>query len=233
MENRAPRRAYKGKTAIDYNLRRFSGAGGQYVNRRELDTVIQMLPDPSQAVLDVPTGTGRVSIELMKRGYQVTSLDLSPDMLEIVRRSSADAVRLILADAHSLPLVADSFDAIICLRYLHFYSPERRPQAECLIQELARIVKPGGTVIIDSNRWSPRHIRIGGKQLSSVFFHPDAEMAELLTLAGLHVIHQEAMFFVAPLFYRHLPNLGIKLLHKLETALPVNWRVRVFWQCRK
>jgi ubiquinone/menaquinone biosynthesis C-methylase UbiE len=233
VKNRAPRRSYKGKTAIDYNLRRFSGAGGQYVNRRELDTVIQMLPDTSQTVLDVPTGTGRVSIELMKRGYHVTSLDLSLDMLEIVRMSSPEAVRLILADAHSLPLVADSFDACICLRYLHFYNPERRPQAVRLIQELARIVRPGGAVIIDSNRWSPRHLGIGGKQLSSVYFHRDAEMAELLTLTGLRVIHQEAMFFVAPLLYRHLPNLGIKFLHKLEAALPVNWRVRVFWGCRK
>jgi SAM-dependent methyltransferase len=233
MKNRAPRRAYKGKTAIDYNLRRFSGVGGQYINRRELDTVIQMLPDTPQTVLDVPTGTGRVSIELMGRGYHVTSLDLSPDMLEIVRVSSSDTIGLIRADAHSLPIVAGSFDACVCLRYLHFYSPERRPQAERLIQELARIVRPGGTVIIDSNRWSPRHMKIGGKQLSSVYFHPDAEMAELLTLAGLHVTNREAMFFVAPLLYRHLPNLGIRFLHKLEAALPVNWRVRVFWQCRK
>jgi SAM-dependent methyltransferase len=169
----------------------------------------------------------------MNRGYHITSLDLSSDMLEIVRGSSSGAVRLIRADAHSLPLAADSFDACICLRYLHFYSPESRPQAERLIQELVRIVKPGGTVIIDSNRWSPRHIKIGRKQLSSVYFHPDAEMEKLLTLADLQVINREAMFFIAPLLYRHLPAFGIRFLQKLEAALPVNWRVRVFWQCRK
>lgn len=233
MKNKAPRRAYKGNTAIDYNLRRFSGAGGQYVNRRELDTVIQMLPDMPQTVLDVPTGTGRASIELKQRGYDVTSLDLSLDMLQIVRMSSPESVNLILADAHSLPFGADSFDACICLRYLHFYNPERRPQAAHFIQELARIVRPGGTVIIDSNRWSPRHLAIAGKQLSSVYYHGDAEMMELLTLAGLRVIHQEAMFFIAPLLYRYLPNLGIKFLHKLESTLPVKWRVRVFWRCCK
>ena len=233
MKNKAPRRAYKGKTAIDYNSRRFSGAGGQYVNRRELDTVIQMLPDMPQTVLDVPTGTGRVSIALKEQGYHVTSLDLSFDMLQIVRRSCPEAVKLTLGDAHSLPFGANSFDACICLRYLHFYSPERRSQAVRLIQELARIVRPGGTVIIDSNRWSPRHLAIAGKQLSSVYFHCDAEMKELLTLAGLRVIHQKAMFFIAPLLYRYLPNFGIRILQKLESALPVKWRVRVFWGCRK
>lgn len=233
MKDRAPRRAYKGKIAQDYNLRRFSGVGGEYVNRRELDTVIRMLPDTVQSILDVPTGTGRASIELLKRGYRVTSLDLSPDMLEIVRGSSFDPVRLIRADAHSLPVVGAGFDACICLRYLHFYSPERRSQAERLVRELARIVRPGGTVIIDSNRWSPRHIRIAGKQLSSVYFHPDTEMKELLTQAGLDIISQEAMFFIAPMLYRRLPNFGIKILNRLESALPVNWRVRVFWQCRK
>jgi len=233
MKSRAPRRAYKGKTAQEYNLRRFSGVGGQYVNRRELDTVARMLPETAQTILDVPTGTGRASIEFLKRGYRVTSLDLSPDMLEIVRVSSSGPDRLIRADAHSLPIVDASFDACICLRYLHFYSPERRPQAEHLIQELTRVVRPAGTVIIDRNRWSFRHLKIAGKQLSSVYFHADSEMEELLTQAGLDIISREAMFFVAPMLYRRLPKFGIKYLQGLESALPENWRVRVFWQCRK
>jgi ubiquinone/menaquinone biosynthesis C-methylase UbiE len=226
------RRAYTNTIASHYNARRFHGAGGKYVNRRELKTVLGMLPATTQKVLDAPTGTGRVTLELVKQGHQVTSLDLSQDMLEIVRSSSENR-KLVLADAHTLPIVTGSFDACVCLRYLHFYSPAQRPQLEGFLQELARVVKPGGMVVIDSNRWSPRHLGWGTQGLSKVYFHRDAEMDDLLGQAGLRVIQQQSMFFLAPILYRYLPSFGVQFLDKLEKRVPLSWRVRVFWSCQK
>ena len=46
---------------------------------------------PGQAILDVGCGTGRLSIELARRGYVVTGLDVSAGMHREVRKHAAAA----------------------------------------------------------------------------------------------------------------------------------------------
>jgi demethylmenaquinone methyltransferase/2-methoxy-6-polyprenyl-1,4-benzoquinol methylase len=58
---------------------------------------------PGGHVLDVATGTGLVAEELLKRGFRVTGLDQSPDMLAIARRRFGDRVELVEASADALP----------------------------------------------------------------------------------------------------------------------------------
>ena len=72
---------------------------------------------PGAAVLDVGCGTGRHAVELARRGYAVTGLDLSSAMLSEVRVRAAGAgvaVRWVQADAAMFDL-AEGFDASICL----------------------------------------------------------------------------------------------------------------------
>ncbi|MEA3337015.1 MAG: class I SAM-dependent methyltransferase [Chloroflexota bacterium] len=228
-------RAYQGELAARYDARRFRGAGGRYVNMRELDTVLASLPSGTRTVLDVPTGTGRVALTLAGQGFDVTSIDLSQDMLALVGSSESgpNAPILVQADASVLPLLPYSFDACVCLRFIHFFGPDRQDQVARLLRELARVVKPGGTLIVDTNRRSPRHLGFAGRQLSTVHYHRDSDFAELLVQAGLEITQRHEMFFLAPMLYNRLPELMVRLLEQGELALPSNWRVRVFWICRK
>jgi demethylmenaquinone methyltransferase/2-methoxy-6-polyprenyl-1,4-benzoquinol methylase len=80
-------------------------------------------------VLDVATGTGLVAEELLRRGYQVTGVDQSPEMLAVARRRFGDRVRLIDASASSLPLSSGSFDHLTFTYLLRYVC--RWPSARC------------------------------------------------------------------------------------------------------
>lgn len=77
---------------------------------------VQALAAPPARVLDAGCGTGRVGIELARRGYEVVGVDLDPSMLAIARRD-APHVRWVEADLAELDtheLGASAFDVVVC-----------------------------------------------------------------------------------------------------------------------
>ena len=93
------------------------------------------------AVLDVATGTGLVAEALLRRGFSVTGLDQSRSMLSVARRRFGERVRLVEAAADDLPFPDASFDHLT-FTYLLRYVDD--PAAT--LRELARVVRPGGTI---------------------------------------------------------------------------------------
>src|SRR6266508_3463044 len=88
---------------------------------------------PDDDVLDVATGTAAVAIELVRRrGCRVVGLDQSPEMLAAGRER---------VEADRLPFPNASFDALT-FTYLLRYVED--PAAT--LRELARVVRPGGTL---------------------------------------------------------------------------------------
>jgi demethylmenaquinone methyltransferase/2-methoxy-6-polyprenyl-1,4-benzoquinol methylase len=103
---------------------------------------------PEDRVLDVATGTGMVAAALVRRtGSHVTALDQSPEMLAGLHRRLVVDPRLTgriepaEGEAEALPFPDASFDALT-FTYLLRYVED--PAAT--LRELARVVKPGGTV---------------------------------------------------------------------------------------
>ena len=92
-------------------------------------------------VLDVATGTGLVAAELIRRGFEVTGVDQSAEMLDVARRRFGDKVELVEAAADSLPFASDTFDHLT-FTYLLRYVDD--PGAT--LAELSRVVRAGGTV---------------------------------------------------------------------------------------
>jgi 2-polyprenyl-3-methyl-5-hydroxy-6-metoxy-1,4-benzoquinol methylase len=73
--------------------------------------------DRSLKILDVGCGTGRHSIELTKRGYRVTGIDLSESMLGVARKNTAEAgltIDFLRHDARDLPF-HNEFNVVIML----------------------------------------------------------------------------------------------------------------------
>src|SRR6201994_4642148 len=102
---------------------------------------------PTDTVLDVACGTAAVSLELVRqKDCFVVGIDQSPDMLAVGRQRVALAgatkkVRLQEGDARALPFEDGQFDALT-FTYLLRYVED--PAAT--LRELARVVKPGGTM---------------------------------------------------------------------------------------
>ena len=104
--------------------------------------VAQVDAGPGDTVLDVATGTGAVALELVRRKRcDVVGLDQSAQMLEIARQRLPH-IRLVEGDADHLPFPDASFDALT-FTYLLRYVDD--PAAT--LRELARVVRPGGTVV--------------------------------------------------------------------------------------
>lgn len=82
----------------------------------EVDFLLSLYPvQPGASILDIGCGTGRHSIELAKRGYKVSGVDFSSNMIEQARVKAQELeVEFIEADARDLTL-DKVYDLAICL----------------------------------------------------------------------------------------------------------------------
>ncbi len=122
--------------------------------RFELVSTLRLVEEhfpPSGRVLDVGGGPGRYTVELARRGYCMTLVDLSPGN---VNRARTETARLGLAvedvregDARDLSWIASrTFDAALMLGPLyHLVGEEDRRAA---LFELRRVLKPGAPAVV-------------------------------------------------------------------------------------
>ena len=83
------KKVYKDKIiALEYDSKRFSSFKGRLVDRREKGLIYKAIKlagiAPPARILDIPCGTGRVSLFLAEKGYRVVGVDVSPAMIEQV-----------------------------------------------------------------------------------------------------------------------------------------------------
>jgi len=104
---------------------------------------------PGDSALDVCCGTGDLALELLRRagpGGEVTGLDFSEPMLELAREKSRAAeapVRWLQGNALELPFAEGEFDAATV-----GFGVRNLVDLERGIAEMARVVRPGGRVVI-------------------------------------------------------------------------------------
>ncbi len=140
-----------------------------------------------------------------KQGFELWGVDSSPAMLKQALRYSAKfqfQVKLVVADALSLPFPNDSFDwAISVAAYHHIKGKDER---ERVFMELKRVLKPGGEAFLTVwNYRQPRFWlkskdqevpwRLRGKTVYR-YYHlfSYGELKKLLTKAGLEIITMSA-----------------------------------------
>ena len=100
-------------------------------------------------ILDIGCGTGRHSIELTKRGYQVTGVDLSDSQLNRAREKAFELKLDIIfqkQDARQLPF-NEEFDLAIMLCEGAFPLMETDEMNFQILQSAANALKPGGKLI--------------------------------------------------------------------------------------
>jgi demethylmenaquinone methyltransferase/2-methoxy-6-polyprenyl-1,4-benzoquinol methylase len=103
--------------------------------------MVDRLPRDGGHVLDVATGTGLVAEALLARGFLVTGLDQSPGMHAAARTRFGGRVGLVEASADAHPFPDASFDHLTFTYLLRYVDDPR-----ATLSELARVVRPGGTI---------------------------------------------------------------------------------------
>jgi ubiquinone/menaquinone biosynthesis C-methylase UbiE len=128
----------------------------------------------SKRILDVGSGAGQIVRHLLKYAdadATITGLDLSPEMLRRARmRLNSDRPQFVSADLARLPFNDGAFDCVTCGFVLE-HLPEARPG----LAELARVLVPGGRMLLMTTEDN-----FGGAWTSRVFLCRTYNRDELL-----------------------------------------------------
>lgn len=135
----------------------FDAPWGRYASQVERQALLDAVgPLTGRQLLDVGCGTGRFTATFEQAGAQVTGVDRDPGMLTIA--ASRMTGTLIEADGHALPFPSAAFDVAVAVTLLEFAD---RP--EQIIDELVRITRPGGRLVVatlnPSSPWGLAHRR--------------------------------------------------------------------------
>ena len=109
---------------------------------------------PVHTVLDLACGTGTISAILARRGYEMISVDRSPDMLAEASEKFSELPEsctrplLLCQDLASLDLYGTADAAICTLDSLNYLSPD---EAACFLERLRYFLEPDGLLLFDVN----------------------------------------------------------------------------------
>ena len=97
--------------------------------------------EPGSRVLEIGPGTGQATAELARRGYAVTSVELSPELAALARRNVPEA-EIEVGDFETWEPREAGFDAVVAFTAFHWIAPELR------YAKPARLLRPGGTLAV-------------------------------------------------------------------------------------
>ena len=136
-----------------------AGDFDRIMNRYDLDRRLQVMFDDllshidlrGRRLLDAGSGTGFFSAAAQRRGAHVTAVDIGPMLLVEARRKGVE--RVVVSDVGRLCFPEGAFDVVISSECIeHTPSPRRS------VLELARVLRPGGTLVLTCPnrtwRWS-------------------------------------------------------------------------------
>jgi ubiquinone/menaquinone biosynthesis C-methylase UbiE len=148
-----------------------------YLNSFEQGELIPLLGAlADKKVLDVGAGTGRLSLPMANRGASVTALDVSPKMLEIIKRKNSK-IQTVVGGAESLPFENNSFDVVTAVFLIvHLKDPTR------FFDEAYRVLKDRGILVVTNiNQKNPPQIKTkAGQIIIESYYHRPEKIKEIL-----------------------------------------------------
>jgi SAM-dependent methyltransferase len=164
-------------------------------------------------LLDAGCGSGKYSMPLRMRGFDVVGIDVSFNALHMLKVSSKAReidIDILAANVFQLPFKTGSYDLIWCYGVLqHILSKER----ECAIREFRRILRKEGILFIEV--FGKDDMRYGGLEIepgtfsrkNGIVYHyfEKTEMEELLRDFSYNIIEsRKEKLFRGKLYTRHM-----------------------------
>lgn len=113
-----------------------------------LNWIDDLALEPGSRVLEIGCGAGFMSVALAQRGYHTHAIDSVKNMVEMARQHALESgtssrLTVDVGDVYSLAFQDESFDLVIAVGVIPWLE-----QAELAMQEMTRVTKPGGYVIL-------------------------------------------------------------------------------------
>jgi ubiquinone/menaquinone biosynthesis C-methylase UbiE len=147
-------------SACPYSQRFWVEAPHPLITRKRLLEILA--PAPGEQILEVGPGTGYYTLPVADRlaGGTLAVFDLQQEMLDHTSRAAAErgVVNVVptRGDAQALPYADASFDAAFLVTVLG-----EIPDQEAALRELARVVKPGGRLVVGELFGDPHMVTLG------------------------------------------------------------------------
>jgi len=107
---------------------------------------------PGGRVLEIGPGTGKATVELARRGYEVVAVELGPALAAVARRHLAPYpnAEVVVADFETWQPETAGFDAVVAFTAFHWIEPELRHR------KAAAALRPGGALaVVQTNHVLP------------------------------------------------------------------------------
>jgi ubiquinone/menaquinone biosynthesis C-methylase UbiE len=150
----------KNPSACPYSQRFWVEAPHPFITRKRL--LATLSPSPGERILEVGPGTGYYSLPVAADldGGTLAVFDIQQEMLDHVMRAAAERglanIEPTLGDARALPYDDDSFDGAYLVTVLG-----EIPDQDAALYELARVIRPGGRLIVGELFGDPHMVTLG------------------------------------------------------------------------
>ena len=99
-------------------------------------------------ILDVPCGTGRVSVELAKKGYDVTGIDFNPNAIKRAKSKAKGLNAVWMEEDMRNMSFNNEFDLVTCMwSSIGYFTDEENAN---FLKSSGKALKPGGAMILDT-----------------------------------------------------------------------------------
>lgn len=162
---------------------------GRLIKSYESKLILRMLtPVQGEVILDVGCGTGIFTTDILETGARVVGLELSFTMLSrALTKFGGQIFQPVIGDMRRLPFANSSFHKAVSITAIEFIQ-----DARVAIEELFRITKPGGFIVVATlnslSPWAKRRkeaAKKGHSLFSHTIFRSPDEMRGLSTVEGI------------------------------------------------
>lgn len=211
------RKYYKKREVVNsYNVRRFKGSGGKYVDRSEINSLVFLVKKVTRGrkhntirILDLGAGRGRLSSKLKRLGFDVYCMDASEEMSKFLLKHFSEN-KIITQSVFDLFKNTTRFDLIVSLRFLDHFSIKNQ---EKILKNCSKSLSKNGYIIYTGLN------RFGLEGLLSRFFsyskynyyYKDSDYRKLFKKKGFVVKKKLGIFFLPRGFFLYSQKIPILL----------------------